>query len=847
MKTKLICLNSLLFSLFSQNVFCVLEGVKDVVDNTKDAIDNAKDLLVEPLETVVDTAKETVDQAVDIAKELNEELLDPYHEVMEMFQVKSVQDFTEDVLDKVLDKYVERFHCSLRIKKRALSCTATMCFNATNLISTFGNGQHYVNDNMFSRIATMLLYYTTNLEYFCHTNIELEDVLEFQKNQAELIKKFSGGFSGFLNLETIQENLENMKDIYEDFNDHLEEAMGDSHEHDHNHGAGDLDLKDLLGDTLGDLTEMSDHHHDDGHDHLHSRRRRGSDTLMDKTKDILDDHDHDLKLPEHDSHDSDDKHDHDSEEHDDDDDDHEEEETRLIKNKCISADILYDQLGIDIDSSLSSDRIEDLSSLIVYHVLAGSEISRVCRLLPRQTYFSRNLFKSVGSVNDMLSVDDFKEMLAKLHIGSGGVSSLVGIVDAHGHGHGHQHRRKRAIDMAPIKEPQTWNNRCYTGDQLLSIYRVPQTGISLKKFESICPSLVQQQLSESCSNLEGHGEAVPAEHPSDAERYGYGTLANILCCLCSLTGVIILPCASKNVYRILLATFVGLAVSTLSADALLHLLPMALGVHGHEDEHGHGHGHQGEGLGGAHFEPFIGYCLAALGGIYVFYLFEKIMSMLSNQERVVKREDDPVEMAIGYGVNCATDKHYANGNGYGSNANLPHYDGVDRPEPKAKSKKFRFIELPPVAIMVVIGDAVHNFADGLAIGAAFTESINQGVSTSIAIFCHEFPHELGDFAILLTSGLSFGRALAFNFISSLTAMVGLYVGLAVSTNPEVRLWIFAVTAGLFLYISLVDMLPQLLERQKDKPKLNFIFNNVGILIGAATMLLLALYEEQIGV
>ena len=58
--------------------------------------------------------------------------------------------------------------------------------------------------------------------------------------------------------------------------------------------------------------------------------------------------------------------------------------------------------------------------------------------------------------------------------------------------------------------------------------------------------------------------------------------------------------------------------------------------------------------------------------------------------------------------------------------------------------------MPPVAIMVVIGDAVHNFADGLAIGAAFTDSINLGISTSIAIFCHEFPHELGK---LLTFGL----------------------------------------------------------------------------------------------
>ena len=62
--------------------------------------------------------------------------------------------------------------------------------------------------------------------------------------------------------------------------------------------------------------------------------------------------------------------------------------------------------------------------------------------------------------------------------------------------------------------------------------------------------------------------------------------------------------------------------------------------------------------------------------------------------------------------------------------------------------------LATVAWMIIFGDGVHNFIDGLSIGAAFSESIVAGISVSAAVLCEEFPHELGDFAVLLNSGMN---------------------------------------------------------------------------------------------
>lgn len=114
--------------------------------------------------------------------------------------------------------------------------------------------------------------------------------------------------------------------------------------------------------------------------------------------------------------------------------------------------------------------------------------------------------------------------------------------------------------------------------------------------------------------------------------------------------------------------------------------------------------------------------------------------------------------------------------------------------------------IKPLAWLILLGDSVHNFADGLALGAAISQSLSLGISTTIALVFHEVPHELGDFFILLDTGMSWYAALFFNFLSALTAVVGFFVGVAIGmSSEEANGWILSVAAGVFLYISLVDL------------------------------------------
>jgi zinc and cadmium transporter len=114
------------------------------------------------------------------------------------------------------------------------------------------------------------------------------------------------------------------------------------------------------------------------------------------------------------------------------------------------------------------------------------------------------------------------------------------------------------------------------------------------------------------------------------------------------------------------------------------------------------------------------------------------------------------------------------------------------------------------ASLVLVGDAVHNFVDGIMIGAAVLTSLPLGVSTAVAVAAHEIPQEVGDFAVLLHAGYNRRRALALNILSGCAGLGGAALAvLMVDVVPAIRPTLLCVGAASFLYIAMSDLIPDL--------------------------------------
>ena len=146
----------------------------------------------------------------------------------------------------------------------------------------------------------------------------------------------------------------------------------------------------------------------------------------------------------------------------------------------------------------------------------------------------------------------------------------------------------------------------------------------------------------------------------------------------------------------------------------------------------------------------------------------------------------------------------------------------------------------PVVVMNLVGDFIHNFLDGIIIGASYVVSVPLGLATTIAVVLHEIPQEIGDFGVLIHGGLSIKKALLYNFLSALAALIGLFLVFALgSLASSFSIYLLPVAAGGFLYIAGSDLIPELKHETKIAASIGQL---LAIILGIGVMIALLLVE-----
>ncbi|XP_059060489.1 protein catecholamines up [Achroia grisella] len=255
----------------------------------------------------------------------------------------------------------------------------------------------------------------------------------------------------------------------------------------------------------------------------------------------------------------------------------------------------------------------------------------------------------------------------------------------------------------------------------------------------------------------------------------------------------------------LLKILLSFASGGLLGDAFLHLIPHALIPSTSEGGHSHSHSHSHE--SGGHEPHDLSVGLGVLGGIITFLVVEKAVRLFSG----------------GHGHSHTTEKK----------------KNDDKSKKKSKDKKE---EIKIAGYLNLAADFTHNFTDGLAIGASYIAGNSIGYITTITILLHEIPHEIGDFAILVQSGCSRKKAMLLQLLTAFGAVSGTFLSIYLQGSSEglVSSLILPFTAGGFIYIATVSVIPELLESSN---KLSQTIKEIlALLAGVYMMVIIAQYE-----
>merc|ERR1719445_3015038 len=300
-----------------------------------------------------------------------------------------------------------------------------------------------------------------------------------------------------------------------------------------------------------------------------------------------------------------------------------------------------------------------------------------------------------------------------------------------------------------------------------------------------------------------------------------------------------IPLDNSQEKQWLLKIVLAFASGGLLGDAFLHLIPHAImaqggdgegGGHGHSHEQHHGHSHGGD---GGHDPHDMSVGLGVLGGIVAFLCVEKLVRIMKGGHShshsapapaVEEKKPEPPKKK-----------------------KAKESDGEEEEKEEEKGKKAVKDEeevtggdIKVAGFLNLAADCFHNFTDGLAIGASFLAGDTIGIVTTGTILLHEVPHEIGDYAILIQSGVSPQRAIMLQLLTAVGAVTGCVVSLVLGGSVELASkFILPFTAGGFIYIATVSVIPELLEGATLRQS---IMEVVALLLGVAMMVLITQFE-----
>ncbi|KAG8549151.1 hypothetical protein GDO81_022402 [Engystomops pustulosus] len=294
------------------------------------------------------------------------------------------------------------------------------------------------------------------------------------------------------------------------------------------------------------------------------------------------------------------------------------------------------------------------------------------------------------------------------------------------------HVEKMQHGCSGLEEMHSFFNKCYSNEEIFADYGNQITDVN---FRDACPALLYQIFTHPCTH-----EEESNERPTPAQVWGFSFLTVTIINLTSLVGLFITPLVKKPYFPKILTYFVGLAIGTLFSNAIFQLIPEAFGFDPKHDN-------------------YISKAVAVFGGFYILMFVERILKMCLNiygeGVHTHLEVDQPPHQEI-------SKEHQTSKNTNGAtmfvNSAITEVNGAVNPDQVSvisskdldegahccRVRKWTPLkDIGTLAWMITLSDGLHNFIDGLAIGASFTLSPLQGLSTSIAILCEEFPHEFG--------------------------------------------------------------------------------------------------------